>query len=73
MAWIARLALLLAVSVTADSARMHLNGSTRLVMLCTKVDEEVWGSVRTCFYDCAGYPQSITIPKAQWCPLLLSH
>lgn len=68
--------LLTAEAGATDSLPHSRPAAARFVqaaMLCTKVDEEVWSLYKTCTYDCAGSRTSITIPKQDWCPLILKR
>lgn len=73
MGWKADLAIALAFVVGAGTSISSARGSKRVAMLCAKTDEEISGDFRTCYYDCAGVRRAITIPKTQWCPLLLER
>lgn len=73
MRWIPWLAVALVVSLVLDAGHKRTAASTRVALLCSKVDEEIWGDFRSCHYDCAGVRRTITIPRVQWCPLLLDR
>ena len=66
---------LVTASVFGDSGRLARapNGLHRAAVLCSKIDEEILGNWKICYYNCAGTQTSITIPAKQWCPLLLER
>lgn len=64
------LAGLAALSLAAASAPVS-DHPQRVAAICVKTGEMVAGNSKTCFYNCAGVGQQMTVPVSTLCPLTI--